>query len=89
MSKTTPGPWRVANNPAQIMAGGTGRTSTIGKAWMMRNGEGKANARLMSKSPEMYELLKKLSVEGLPMSLKERSFVENLVSFVEEKTIEE
>lgn len=50
--KHTSGPWRVVNGN-QIRSG----NATIARVWMMRDGEGSANARLIAAAPEMHELL--------------------------------
>lgn len=52
MSKHTPGPWHVA-------AGNQIRSAKhqISHIWMMRNGEGKANAQLIAAAPELFEVL--------------------------------
>ncbi len=51
-TKFTPGPWHVANG-VQIRS----QQDQIAKVWMMRNGEGNANARLIAAAPELYEAL--------------------------------
>jgi hypothetical protein len=51
--KHTPGPWHVANG-VQIRSA----TDQIAKVWMMRNGEGQANARLIAAAPELAELVR-------------------------------
>jgi hypothetical protein len=48
----TPGPWHVANS-VQIRS----ERDQIAKVWMMRNGEGNANASLIAAAPELYEAL--------------------------------
>ena len=50
--KPTPGPWHVANG-VQIR----GEREQIAKVWMMRGGEGNANARLIAAAPELLEAL--------------------------------
>jgi hypothetical protein len=50
--KFTPGPWRVVNGD-QIRSA----IHQIARAWMMRGGEGKANARLIAAAPDLYEAL--------------------------------
>ena len=52
MSKHTPGPWRVANG-VQIRS----QRDQIAKVWMMRDGEGKANAALIAAAPDLYKAL--------------------------------
>ena len=47
----TPGPWHVANG-VQIRSA----RDQIAKVWMMRNGEGLENARLIAKAPELHAL---------------------------------
>jgi hypothetical protein len=52
-SKHTPAPWHIANG-TQIR----GEKDQIAKVWMMRNGEGIANAQLIASAPELLEALK-------------------------------
>lgn len=52
MSKHTPGPWHFANG-VQIRSD----KHQIAKVWMMRGGEGAANARLIAAAPDMLEVL--------------------------------
>lgn len=52
----TPGPWRVANG-IQIRSA----RDQIAKVWMMRNGEGLENARLISKAPELLKLAQRMA----------------------------
>jgi hypothetical protein len=54
--KHTPGPWRVANG-TQIRS----QRDQIAKVWMMRDGEGNSNARLIAAAPEMLEALKAMA----------------------------
>ena len=51
-AKHTPGPWHVASG-CQIRSA----KDQIAKAWMMRNGEGLANAHLLAAAPELLEAL--------------------------------
>lgn len=51
-TKFTPGPWRYVNG-VQICS----TKDPIAKVWMMRNGEGKANAHLIAVAPELYWVL--------------------------------
>ena len=53
--KPTPGPWHVANG-VQIR----GEREQIAKVWMMRGGEGKANARLIAAAPDLLEALREI-----------------------------
>jgi hypothetical protein len=48
----TPGPWRVVSGD-QIRSD----IHQIARAWMMRNGEGKANAHLIAAAPRMHAAL--------------------------------
>ena len=57
VTKHTPGPWRVANG-VQIRSA----RDQIAKVWMMRNGEGNANARLIAAAPELLEALKAVTL---------------------------
>ena len=59
MSTHTPGPWHVANG-CQIR----GAKDQIAKAWMMRNGEGLANARLIAAAPELLAALEMVMRRG-------------------------
>lgn len=52
MSKHTPGPWRVVNG-VQIRS----ERDQIAKVWMMRNGEGNTNARLIAAAPDLLNAL--------------------------------
>lgn len=52
----TPGPWHVAND-VQIRS----EKHQIAKVWMMRNGEGNANARLIAAAPDLLEALQMLA----------------------------
>lgn len=52
MSKHTPGPWHVANG-CQIRSD----KHQVAKAWMMRDGEGLANAALIAAAPSLLEAL--------------------------------
>lgn len=56
----TPGPWRLANG-VQIRSD----KDQIAKVWMMRNGEGVANARLIAAAPELLATLEETLEEGL------------------------
>ena len=69
----TAGPWHVANQ-VQIRSS----RDQIAKIWMMRNGEGNANARLIAAAPELLEALeaclptleereKTFGVESIPL----------------------
>ena len=53
MIKHTPGPWHVANG-IQIRSA----RHQIAKVWMMRNGEGNANAKLIAAAPDLLEFAK-------------------------------
>lgn len=52
MNKHTPAPWHVANG-VQIRS----ERDQIAKVWMMRHGEGQANAHLISAAPDLLEAL--------------------------------
>jgi len=52
MNKHTPAPWHVANG-VQIRS----ERDQIAKVWMMRHGEGKANAHLIAAAPDLLESL--------------------------------
>lgn len=51
----TPGPWHVANG-VQIRS----QRDQIAKVWMMRDGEGNANAALIAAAPDMLNALRSL-----------------------------
>ncbi len=55
-TKHTPGPWHIANG-VQIRS----NRDQIAKIWMMRDGEGRANARLMAAGPDLLEALIELA----------------------------
>ena len=50
--KHTPAPWHVANG-VQVRS----EKDQLARVWMMRAGEGKANARLIAAAPELLEAL--------------------------------
>ena len=54
--KHTPGPWHVANG-IQIRSA----RDQIAKVWMMRNGEGIENARLIAKAPDLLKLAQRIA----------------------------
>jgi hypothetical protein len=56
MSKHTPGPWLVANGN-QIRS----EKDQIAKVWMMRCGEGSANARLITAAPDLLAALEEIN----------------------------
>ena len=55
-TKYTKGPWHIANG-VQIRS----NRDQIAKIWMMRDGEGRANARLMAAGPDLLEALIELA----------------------------
>ena len=55
-TKYTPGPWHIANG-VQIRS----NRDQIAKIWMMRGGEGRANARLIAAAPDLLEALIELA----------------------------
>ena len=59
MNKHTPGPWHVANG-VQIRSS----RDQIAKVWMMRDGEGNANARLIAAAPELLWALESIVNSG-------------------------
>lgn len=60
MNLHTKGPWHIANG-RQIRS----ERDQIAMVWMMRGGEGKANAALISAAPDMLEVLQLLlSIDG-------------------------
>lgn len=59
MSKHTPGPWHVANG-VQIRSS----RDQIAKVWMMRDGEGNANTRLIAAAPELLQALETIINSG-------------------------
>jgi len=52
----TPGPWHISNG-VQIRS----TKHQIAKVWMMRNGEGNDNARLIAAAPDLLEALKEIA----------------------------
>lgn len=59
MSDHTPGPWRFVSGN-QIRSA----VHQIARVWMMRNGEGAANGRLIAAAPELLEALQALHKAG-------------------------
>ena len=57
----TPAPWHVSNG-VQIRS----EHHQIAKVWMMRSGEGNANARLIAASPAMLKALQAILEEAGP-----------------------
>ena len=55
----TPGPWRVANG-VQIRS----HRDQIAKVWMMRNGEGNANAALIAAAPSLLADNERLTADN-------------------------
>ena len=55
-TKHTPGPWHIANG-VQIRS----NRDQIAKIWMMRDGEGRENARLIAAAPDLLEALIELA----------------------------
>lgn len=81
MSKHTPGPWHVANG-CQIRSD----KHQVAKVWMMRDGEGLANAALMAEAPRLLEAVERLVNLNLPLTGNPTH--EQLVEFWEyEKTV--
>ena len=62
MNKHTPAPWHVANG-VQIRS----ERDQIAKVWMMRHGEGKANAHLIAAAPDLLEALE-VAADALEMA---------------------
>ena len=58
-TKHTPGPWHIANG-VQIRS----NRDQIAKIWMMRDGEGRENARLIAAAPTMHEYIAKRADAG-------------------------
>jgi hypothetical protein len=56
VNKHTHGPWHVVNGN-QIR----GEKDQIAKVWMMRGGEGSANARLIAAAPDMVEVIDRVT----------------------------
>ena len=69
MSKHTPGPWHIANG-VQIRS----NRDQIAKIWMMRDGEGRENARLIAAAPDLLDALKRCKFDSLNMTLEDREF---------------
>lgn len=62
MNKHTPAPWHVANG-VQIRS----ERDQIAKVWMMRHGEGKANAHLIAAAPDLLAALE-VAADALEMA---------------------
>lgn len=73
-AKHTPGPWQVANG-IQIRS----ERDQIAKVWMMRSGEGTANARLIAAAPDLLEALADLKHNGHLISFPHSSEHEKAV----------
>ena len=58
-TKYTKGPWHIANG-VQIRS----NRDQIAKIWMMRDGEGRENARLIAAAPTMHEYIAKRADAG-------------------------
>ena len=69
----TPGPWHVANG-VQIR----GEREQIAKVWMMRGGEGNANARLIAAAPELLEALKACAAVCAGETMNKRGLISAL-----------
>lgn len=55
--KHTPGPWKVTRNNTGVRS----VDAHVCRVWMLRNGHGVANARLIAAAPDLLEALKILS----------------------------
>lgn len=75
--KHTPGPWHIANG-CQIRSA----KDQIAKAWMTRNGEGLANARLIAAAPELLEALELLAELADGFSVSGVYFTEQIENLV-------
>lgn len=62
MNKHTPAPWHVANG-VQIRS----ERDQIAKVWMMRHGEGQANAHLIAAAPDLLDALE-VAADALEMA---------------------
>jgi hypothetical protein len=60
-TKFTKGPWHVVNGSMVRSL-----KDSIAKIWMMRKGEGKANAHLIAAAPELYDALKGMTDRYAP-----------------------
>ena len=58
----TPGPWHIANG-VQIRS----NRDQIAKIWMMRDGEGHENARLIAAAPDLLEALQWYEAKAVQM----------------------
>lgn len=56
-TKPTPGPWHVATGGQQIRSA----RDQIARVWMMRGGEGVANARLIAAAPDLLAALQEVT----------------------------
>ena len=81
MTTNTPGPWHVANS-VQIRSA----RHQIAKVWMMRNGEGNANANLLAAAPDLLEVLKTIA-EMNPYDTSSMEYVVSLAKGAVKKVI--
>lgn len=87
MSKFTPGPWRYNEcadyRDGYIMAETKMVVNTSSSAGM-NSEEAKANGILISKAPEMYEILKRILMEYADLIFTSREEIEDLLKEIDE-----
>ena len=66
--ENTPGPWHVTRNNTGVRS----VDAPVCRVWMLRNGQGIANARLIAAAPELLEALKD-ALEHIPTTLRGRA----------------
>lgn len=59
--KHTPGSWKVTRNNTGVRS----IDAPVCRVWMLRNGQGIANARLISAAPDLLDALKMMLEGGL------------------------
>ena len=60
--KHTPGPWKATRNNMRVRS----IDAPVCRLWMLRSGQGVANARLIAAAPELLEALK--AATSFPLS---------------------
>ena len=59
--KHTPGPWKATRNNIGVRS----IDAPVCRVWMLRSGQGVANARLIAAAPDLLEALKMMLEGGL------------------------
>lgn len=66
MSKHTPGPWRVVQDPTNLSLQVYGQTLALFECWRRSDEQTElANARLVAAAPDLLEALQRLIATGL------------------------